>query len=82
MRRSNDQLISQILETCQGEGATKTKIVYGCNLNFKNENSIVKHLIEAGLLETSGRLYKITPKGMKALGHIVAFRTMIGPATS
>jgi predicted transcriptional regulator len=82
MRRTNDQLIGQILEVCQGEGAGKTKIVYQCNLNFKNASSHLDQLIKAGLLEASGTSYKTTPKGMEALGHIVALRTLLGLATS
>ena len=81
MRRTNDQLIGQILETCQGEGAGKTKIVYTCNLNFKTVGSHLDHLINAGLLEASGTSYKTTQKGMEALGHIIALRTLLGPAT-
>jgi predicted transcriptional regulator len=81
MRRTNDQLIGQILEACQGEGAGKTHIVYKCNLNFKNAGSHLGSLIKAGLLEASGTSYKTTPKGMEALGHIVALRTLLGPAT-
>jgi predicted transcriptional regulator len=82
MRRTNDQLIGKILETCQGDGAGKTHIVYQCNLNFKNAGSHLDQLIKAGLLEASGTSYKTTPKGMEALGHIVALRTLLGPATS
>jgi predicted transcriptional regulator len=82
MRRTNDQLIGQILEACQGDGAGKTKIVYQCNLNFKNAGSYLENLIDAGLLEASGTSYKTTPKGMEALGHIIALRTLLGPATS
>jgi predicted transcriptional regulator len=82
MRRTNDQLIGQILETCRGDGAGKTKIVYQCNLNFKNASSHLEHLIKAGLLEASGTSYKTTPRGMEALGHIIALRTLLGSATS
>ena len=82
MRRTNDQLIGQILEACQGEGLGKTKIVYTCNLNFKNANMHLEHLIDAGLLEASGTSYRTTQKGMEALDHINALRTLLGPATS
>lgn len=78
-RRTNDQIIGQILEACQGEGAGKTKIVYTCNLNFKNVNLYLEQLILAGLLESSGTLYRTTQKGMKALEHIIALRTLLGP---
>ena len=78
-RRNSDQLIGQILEVCQGEGAIKTRIVYQCNLNFKNVNLYIEQLILAALLESSGALYKTTPKGMKALEHILALRTLLEP---
>jgi predicted transcriptional regulator len=42
----------------------------------------IENLINAGLLEASGTSYKTTQKGMEALGHIVALRTLLGPATS
>lgn len=76
MRRTNDQIISQILETCQG-GAGKTQIVYKCNLNFKNASLHIGRLINAGLLEASGTSYKTTPKGLDALDHIIALRTIL-----
>ena len=60
MRRTNDQLIGQILEACQGEGAGKTQIAYKCNLNFKNASMHLERLINAGLLEASGTSYKTT----------------------
>jgi predicted transcriptional regulator len=81
MRRNYDQLIGQILETCLGEGAGKTHIVYKCNLNFKTAGSHLEHLINAGLLEASRTSYRTTPKGIEALGHIVALRMLLGPAT-
>jgi predicted transcriptional regulator len=82
LRRTNDQLIGQILEACQEEGAGKTKIVYTCNLNFKNAGMFIEDLIKAGLLEASGTSYKTTQKGMDALEHINAPRTLLGPTTS
>ena len=82
MRRTNDQLIGQILEACQEEGAGKTKIVYQCNLNFKNAGMFIENLIDANLLQASGTSYRTTQRGMEALGHIVALRTLLGPATS
>jgi predicted transcriptional regulator len=42
----------------------------------------LEHLINAGLLETSGTSYKTTQKGMDALEHINALRTLLGPTTS
>jgi predicted transcriptional regulator len=68
-KRSKDQIIAQILTTCR-EGASKTKVVYQVNLNFKTINPHLYLLIEKGLLEViQGKfiLYKTTTKGERAL---------------
>lgn len=72
-KRRRDQIISQILVTCQGEGASKTKIVYLSNLNFKTVNPHLENLLANGLLEVingSTILYKTTKKGAQVLDHM------------
>lgn len=67
MKRSKHTIISQILEICDG-GASKTRIVYQANLNFKTVNPYIELLTRNGLIESkSGRivLYKTTNKGLK-----------------
>ncbi len=67
MKRSKHTIISQILEICDG-GASKTRIVYQANLNFKTVNPYIELLTRNGLIESkSGRivLYKTTDKGLK-----------------
>lgn len=67
MKRSKHTIISQILEICDG-GASKTRIVYQANLNFKTVNPYIELLTKNGLIESkSGRivLYKTTDKGLK-----------------
>jgi predicted transcriptional regulator len=70
MKRSRDMIISQILDICQ-PGASKTKIVYQANLNFRTVNPYINILTKNGLIETSGGsrvvLYKTTEKGIKML---------------
>lgn len=44
MKRSRQEIISQILEICT-KGASKTKIVYQANLNFKTVNPYLELLI-------------------------------------
>ena len=41
MKRSRQEIISQILEICTN-GASKTQIVYQANLNFKNGKSLLR----------------------------------------
>lgn len=69
-RRSKDQLVRIILTICQGDGATKTRIIYDAGLNFNTVKSYLGLLIRKGLIEVvQGDLirYKTTPRGEKAL---------------
>jgi len=52
-RRSKDQIIAQILATCQEESVNKTKIVYLVSLNFRTVAPYLNQLITKGLLEAS-----------------------------
>jgi predicted transcriptional regulator len=78
-KRSSDKIIAQILETCK-EGASKTKIVYACNLNFKNAAvylaSLTKNnLIDAG--EGTHVLYKTTEMGLEALENLRPLQDLV-----
>ncbi|MCK9441185.1 MAG: winged helix-turn-helix domain-containing protein [Methanothrix sp.] len=69
-RRSKDQIMTQILDLCQGDGAGKTRIVYQVNLNFNTVNIHLdllqkKELLEAG--QGDRPIYRTTPKGEQAL---------------
>jgi predicted transcriptional regulator len=70
-KRSKEQIIAQILDLCQGEGANKTKIVYQVNLNFKTVNGYLDSLLKKGLLEAipgdRNPTYRTTPAGEEAL---------------
>ena len=50
-KRFKDQILAQILKACEGEGKSKTKVVYASGLNFE---TIVPYLItlnKNGLIE-------------------------------
>lgn len=67
MKRGKHMIISQILDVCNG-GASKTRIVYQANLNFRTVNPYIELLTKNGLIESkSGRpvLYVTTDKGLK-----------------
>ncbi len=69
-KRSRDQIITQILALCQEDGASKTRIVYQVNLNFKTVKEYLDLLLEKGLIEaiSGGHItYKTTEKGERAL---------------
>ncbi len=69
MKRSKDVIISQILDICT-DGASKTRIVYQANLNFRTVNPYIDLLTKNGLLEISrgaSITYKTTQKGIKML---------------
>ena len=72
MKRSRNEIISQILEICKN-GASKTKIVYQANLNFNTVNPYLDLLIKNDLIRVNeGRaiLYETTPKGIRLLESI------------
>jgi len=65
MKRSRQEIVSQILDTCMS-GASKTRIVYQANLNFKTVNPYLDLLIKNGLIivnEKQVMLYETTLKG-------------------
>jgi predicted transcriptional regulator len=67
VKRSRHTIVSQILDVCNG-GASKTKIVYQANLNFRTVNPYIELLTKNGLIEIkSGRpvMYETTDKGLK-----------------
>jgi len=72
MKRSREEILGQILNTCQ-EGASKTRVVYQANLNFKTVNFYLETLIGNNLLEVrTGKnvLYETTQKGANLLESI------------
>jgi len=72
MKRSRNEIISQILEICVN-GASKTKVVYQANLNFRTVNPYLDLLIKNDLIRVNeGRaiLYDTTPKGIRLLESI------------
>ncbi len=69
MKRSKHRIVSQILDICIS-GASKTRIVYQANLNFRTVNPYMEILIKNELLtvEDGKRIsYKTTEKGMDLL---------------
>lgn len=65
MKRSKHEIFSKILEICLN-GASKTKIVYQANLNFRTVNPYLDVLIKNNLLEAkkeSHTLYMTTKEG-------------------
>lgn len=59
------------------EGARKTGIVYGANLNFYIIKKRLKELIILGLLQKNGKYYLTTPKGEEFLYHYREMRSLI-----
>ena len=80
MKRSKDAIISQILDVCT-DGASKTRIVYQSNLNFRTVIPYIDILIRNGLLETTTRnssvLFTTTPKGARLLKDFKNIQSVI-----
>ena len=52
MKRSKDAIITQVLDICV-DGASKTRIVYQANLDFRTVIPYIDLLIKNGLLEST-----------------------------
>jgi len=82
MKRSRQEIISQILEICIN-GASKTKIVYQANLNFRTVNPYLELLIKNDLIRVNEErviLYETTPKGLRLLEDIKRIHNkLLGP---
>jgi predicted transcriptional regulator len=69
MKRSRDMIISKILEICV-DGASKTRIVYQANLNFRTVNPYLELLSRNSLIaikEGPIVIYETTSKGKELL---------------
>ncbi len=72
MKRSKQEIIAQILEVCL-ESASKTRIVYQVNLNFRTINPYLEILMKNNLIEVGKgeqTLYNTTQKGADLLETI------------
>jgi predicted transcriptional regulator len=79
MKRSKQEIFSKILEICLN-GASKTKIVYQANLNFRTVNPYLDILIKNNLLEASNEnhiLYKTTKEGANMQETIIKVNNML-----
>jgi predicted transcriptional regulator len=71
MKRSRDAIIARILDICIN-GASKTRIVYQANLNFRTINPYLDLLTKNGLINVENEriiIYKTTPKGLDLLDN-------------
>ena len=50
-KRFKDQILAQILKACEGEGKSKTKVVYASGLNFRTIEPYLITLNQNGLIE-------------------------------
>ena len=72
MKRSRQEIISQILEICIN-GASKTRIVYQANLNFKTVNPYLDLLTKNEMIQVNeghAIIYETTPKGIGLMESI------------
>jgi predicted transcriptional regulator len=79
MKRSKQEIFSKILEICI-DGASKTRIVYQANLNFRTVNPYLQILIKNNLLEASQEnhiLYKTTKEGTSMHEAIIRVNNML-----
>jgi predicted transcriptional regulator len=65
-RRGRIEITADILSVAREE-AKKTQIVYNANLNFKRVDAYLHYLVDKGLIENTGGVYKTTEKGKEFL---------------
>jgi predicted transcriptional regulator len=71
IKRSRDAIITRILDICIN-GASKTRIVYQANLNFRTVNPYLDLLTTNGLIDVKTEqtvIYKTTTKGLDLLDN-------------
>ena len=78
MRRSSLDVTVNILEAAQF-GANKTRIVYGSNLNFEIVKGYINTLVNNGFLESDGKRYSTTERGVK---FVEEYRELMKPLQS
>lgn len=75
MRRTHFGILAEILQTAK-DGAKQTRIMYDCNLNYRQTRRFVSYLLETGLL-TIGNSYHTTEKGLRFLGAYQALKLLL-----
>ena len=79
-KRSQEQILFEILKICNGRSVIITKIAGLSNLNFRSLPKHINLLVENDLLEVvreDALLYKTTQKGVKALWHFEQLKELI-----
>ena len=69
-RRDKLEIMKSILSICKNDDATKTKIVYRANLNFKTAGIYLDWLINKGLVAKDENHFKLTAKGIELLSNL------------
>jgi predicted transcriptional regulator len=69
-RRDKLEIIKSILSLCKTDDATKTRIVYRANLNFKTAGIYLNWLINKELVTKDENHFKLTSKGNELLSNL------------
>ena len=84
MKRSRDMIISHILDIC-ANGASKTRIVYQANLNFRTVLPYIELLTSNGMIDANKEnmqvRYKTTDRGLELLDNYRQVQDMLSPDT-
>ena len=76
-RRNKLEIIGSILSICKSGGASKTRIVYQANLNFKNAGMYLAWMTSRGYLIKDNKIYKTTSSGQALLDNLEDLTSMI-----
>ena len=79
--RSRSEIVGAILEATNGEGATKTTVMYKAVLSYDLMKDYLLSLAEDDLIEYEQGMmtYRTTPKGMRVLQLYNSVNEMVQP---
>ena len=75
-RRDKLEIIKSILSICKKDDATKTRIVYRANLNFKTAGIYLNWLINKELVTKDENHFKLKLKGNELLSNLQDISTL------
>ena len=79
-RRHRDQTViaAKILEMLAEKPSSKSDMVYGIRLSYKQVEELLEPMLSKGLIKAEGSEYVLVDKGLEALNHLKAYHAIVG----
>ena len=78
--RSRNEIVSDLLRSAGSGGATKTRLMYGAFLSFRQVKEYLGYVVERGLLtyDEGDQMYSLTKKGLEFLSASDQVEALVG----